>query len=134
MDGQENPGRRTEDLVDRARRIRAAAGLDRDVRRTEAPPAEAYDGAHTIHARRAFRNAVLGIFFLPGVMSALAVPHLREYWQTPGRPSARARLLTLAAVVLIPFGFLTAVAAVLWVIEIAIGRVQGAGPVGRPGP
>src|SRR5512138_1955205 len=134
MDGGGNPGRRTEDLVDQARRIRAAAGLDRDARRPEEPPAEAFDGAHTIHARRAFRNAVLGIFFLPGLMSALAVPHLREYWQTPGHPSARARLLAVAALVLLPFGFLTGVVFVLWVIEVVFGGGSGPGPVRPPGP
>ncbi len=134
MDDQGQPGRRAEPLVDRARRIRAAAGLDRDARRAEEPPAEDFDGVHTLHARRALRNAVLGIFFLPGVMSALAVPHLREYWAAPGRPSARARLLAVLAVGLIPFGFLTAAAFLLWVIEVVFGGGPGTGAVVPPRP
>ncbi len=76
---------------------------------------------------------MLGIFFLPGVMSALAIPHLREYWQTAGRPSARARFLAVAAVVLIPLGFLTAVVFALWIVEVTFGRAPGAGPMGPAG-
>jgi hypothetical protein len=115
MSGPPTPQERAKQLASRERQARALAGVDAGTR--DEPPVERFDGLHTLLAKRAFWNAVMGIFFLPGILSYVALNHLREYRETPGKPSGRARAYAVAAAVLLPFGFLAGLAVVTVLLE-----------------
>jgi hypothetical protein len=82
--------------ADRARRILGAPALalvpdDDAEERDDAAEEPADDSRRAAPARRAWRAAVIGLVFFPGVLHLVSLYHLVRYAGSPGPASARTR-------------------------------------------